>query len=231
MKIVFENVAKVYEETETVVLNNFNMTVEKGEFVLLTGRSGIGKSTVLRLLLREILPDKGEIKVGEYSLTDMRGSHIPYYRRKLGVIFQSSPLIETKNVFENICLARDIIGARKKDSRKVVTSICSFLGIANLYKRYPSQLSGGQKQKVCLARALVNYPDLILADEPTGNLDPETSKEIMSYLEEINTSGTTIIVATHDKDIVNRMKKQVITLKDGRLVSLKKKGTYNNEAD
>ncbi|MBR5578981.1 MAG: ATP-binding cassette domain-containing protein [Lachnospiraceae bacterium] len=214
MKIVFENVTKKYADTETVVLNNFNMTVEKGEFVLLTGRSGIGKSTVLRLLLREILPEKGEIKVGDDSLTDMKGSRIPYYRRKLGVVFQNSPLIETKNVFENICLAREIIGGRKKDSRKVVTSICSFLGIANLYKRYPSQLSGGQKQKVCLARALVNYPDLILADEPTGNLSYEESKEIMKLFELIHKQGITVLIATHDKESMGQISYREILLEE-----------------
>ena len=214
MKIVFNNVTKVYGDTDTVVLNNFNMTVEKGEFVLLTGRSGIGKSTVLRLLLREILPDKGEIKVGEYSLADMGVGQIPYYRRKLGVIFQNSPLIERKNVFENICLAREIIGGRKKDSRKVVTSICSFLGIADLYKRYPSQLSGGQKQKVCLARALVNYPDLILADEPTGNLSHDESKEIMKLFELIHRQGITVLVATHDKESMEQIVYREILLEE-----------------
>lgn len=214
MRIVFENVTKAYEDSETAVLNKYNMVIEKGEFILLTGRSGIGKSTVLRLLLRELLPDEGKIVVGEYSLTELWGNQIPYYRRKLGVILQDNGLVESRNVFENISLAREVIGGRKKDSRRVVASICSFLGIADLYNRHPSQLSGGQKQKVCLARALVNYPDLILADEPTGNLSHEESIEIMKLFELINKQGITVVLATHDKESLGEIAYREISLEE-----------------
>lgn len=200
MKIILEHVTKVYEDTNSKVLDNFSMVVEKGEFVLLTGESGIGKTTLLRLLLREINPDRGKIQVGEYDLGILPENKVPYYRRKLGVIFQDSRLINTKNVYENICLAREVVGGRKKDSRKVVTAICSFLKIADLYKRYPKELSGGEKQKVCLARALVNYPDLILADEPTGNLSYDESVELMKLFQLIHKQGVTVVIATHDKE-------------------------------
>ena len=200
MKIILEHVTKVYEDTNSKVLDNFSMVVEKGEFVLLTGESGIGKTTLLRLLLRDINPDRGKIQVGEYDLGILPENKVPYYRRKLGVIFQDSRLINTKNVYENICLAREVVGGRKKDSRKVVTAICSFLKIADLYKRYPRELSGGEKQKVCLARALVNYPDLILADEPTGNLSYDESIELMKLFQLIHKQGVTVVIATHDKE-------------------------------
>ncbi len=200
MKIILEHVTKVYEDTNSKVLDNFSMVVEKGEFVLLTGESGIGKTTLLRLLLRDINPDRGKIQVGEYDLGILPENKVPYYRRKLGVIFQDSRLINTKNVYENICLAREVVGGRKKDSRKVVTAICSFLKIADLYKRYPKELSGGEKQKVCLARALVNYPDLILADEPTGNLSYDESIELMKLFQLIHKQGVTVVIATHDKE-------------------------------
>lgn len=200
MKIILEHVTKVYEDTNNKVLDNFSMVVEKGEFVLLTGESGIGKTTLLRLLLRDINPDRGKIQVGEYDLGILPENKVPYYRRKLGVIFQDSRLINTKNVYENICLAREVVGGRKKDSRKVVTAICSFLKIADLYKRYPKELSGGEKQKVCLARALVNYPDLILADEPTGNLSYDESVELMKLFQLIHKQGVTVVIATHDKE-------------------------------
>lgn len=200
MKIILEHVTKVYEDTNSKVLDNFSMVVEKGEFVLLTGESGIGKTTLLRLLLRDINPDRGKIQVGEYDLGILPENKVPYYRRKLGVIFQDSRLINTKNVYENICLAREVVGGRKKDSRKVVTAICSFLKIADLYKRYPKELSGGEKQKVCLARALVNYPDLILADEPTGNLSYDESVELMKLFQLIHKQGVTVVIATHDKE-------------------------------
>lgn len=202
MKIHFADVTKTYRDTNTRVFEKFNLTIEKGEFVILTGESGIGKTTLLRLLLREIMPDSGKISVGEYHLESLPKSKIPFYRRKLGVVFQDSGLIGTKNVYDNICLAREVVGGSKRDSRKVITAICSFLGIAHLHKRYPGELSGGEKQKVCLARALVNYPDLILADEPAGNLSMEESREIMKLFHLIQRQGITVIIATHNKEIL-----------------------------
>lgn len=212
MKIRFEQVTKTYQEAEKPVLFKFDLSIQKGEFVLLTGESGIGKTTLLRLLLREIYPQEGKITVGEYNLGTLSESELPFYRRKLGVIFQDFRLVETKNVYENIYLAREVIGGRKKDSRRAVTAICSFLGIADLYKRYPEELSGGQKQKVCLARALVNYPDLILADEPTGNLSYEESVEIMKLFALIHQQGVTIVMATHDKDSLKDLSYREIIL-------------------
>ena len=214
MKIEFEHVTKTYEDTDTRVLQDLSFVVEKGEFVIITGPSGIGKSTLIRLLLRETLPEKGRVIVDGECLNDIPVQKIPFYRRKLGIVFQDFRLVETKSVFENISLARDVVGGRKKDSRKVVASICSFLKITDLFRRYPKELSGGEKQRVCLARALVNYPGLLLADEPTGNLSFEESKEIMKLLELINKQGITVIVATHDKESLQGISYREISLQE-----------------
>lgn len=214
MKIEFEHITKTYEDTGTKVLQDLRFVIEKGEFVIITGRSGIGKSTLIRLLLREMLPDAGRIMVDGSCLNDLPHHKIPFYRRKLGIVFQDFRLVETKNVFENICLAREVIGGRNKDSRKVVSSICSFLKITDLYRRYPKELSGGEKQKVCLARALVNYPGLLLADEPTGNLSPEESKEMMRLFELINKQGITVVIATHDKESLEGISYREIPLQE-----------------
>ena len=214
MKIEFKHVTKNYEDTGTKVLQDLSFVIEKGEFVIITGPSGIGKSTLIRLLLRETLPDKGRIIVDGDCLNDVPDQKIPFYRRKLGIVFQDFRLVETKSVFDNICLARDVVGGRKKDSRRVVSSICSFLKITDLFKRYPKELSGGEKQRVCLARALVNYPGLLLADEPTGNLSFEESKEIMKLLELINKQGITVIVATHDKESLQGISYREISLQE-----------------
>ena len=214
MKIEFKHVTKNYEDTGTKVLQDLSFVIEKGEFVIITGPSGIGKSTLIRLLLRETLPDKGRIIVDGDCLNDVPDQKIPFYRRKLGIVFQDFRLVETKSVFDNICLARDVVGGRKKDSRRVVSSICSFLKITDLFRRYPKELSGGEKQRVCLARALVNYPGLLLADEPTGNLSFEESKEIMKLLELINKQGITVIVATHDKESLQGISYREISLQE-----------------
>ena len=212
MKIKIEHITKIYRDTQHKVLDDFSLSVEKGEFIILTGESGIGKTTLLRLLLREITPESGKIKVGGHQLEDMKEGEIPFYRRKLGVVFQDARLVEERTVYENICLAREVVGGRKRDSRKIITAICSSLGIADLYKRYPGELSGGQKQKVCLARALVNFPDLILADEPTGNLSPEESREIMKLFHLIHRQGITVVMATHDKESLGKIPYREILL-------------------
>lgn len=214
MKIEFEHVTKTYEDTGTKVLQDLSFVIEKGEFVIITGPSGIGKSTLLRLLFMETLPDAGRIMVDGECLNNLPYHNIPFYRRKLGIVFQDFRLVEGKSVFENIRLARDVVGGRNKDSRKVVSSICSFLKITDLFRRYPKELSGGEKQRVCLARALVNYPGLLLADEPTGNLSLEESKEIMKLLELINKQGITVVVATHDKESLEGISYREISLQE-----------------
>lgn len=188
----------MYEDNQCTALQDVNLEIADGEFVLLTGNSGCGKTTLLRLLLKEREPTSGEIWVNERNLADVRPSEIPYYRRSLGVVFQDFKLFEKKTVYENIDIARIVAGGRKKDAGIKISSLLAMLGIQQLHKRYPSQLSGGEKQKVCLARAIVNHPTILLADEPTGNLDPRSSEEIMQLFGLIHKQGTTVVVATHD---------------------------------
>lgn len=196
--IICRHVSKMYEDNQCTALQDVNLEIADGEFVLLTGNSGCGKTTLLRLLLKEREPTSGEIWVNERNLADVRPSEIPYYRRSLGVVFQDFKLFEKKTVYENIDIARIVAGGRKKDAGIKISSLLAMLGIQQLHKRYPSQLSGGEKQKVCLARAIVNHPTILLADEPTGNLDPRSSEEIMQLFGLIHKQGTTVVVATHD---------------------------------
>lgn len=198
--IICRHVSKTYEDNHCTALQDVTLEIADGEFVLLTGNSGCGKTTLLRLLLKELEPTSGEIWVNERNLADVRPSEIPYYRRSLGVVFQDFKLFEKKTVYENIDIARIVAGGRKRDARIKIGSLLAMLGIQQLHKRYPSQLSGGEKQKVCLARAIVNHPTILLADEPTGNLDPRSSEEIMQLFGLIHRQGTTVIVATHDPE-------------------------------
>lgn len=193
---------KVYEDTKTIVFQDLCITIEDGEFVLLTGSSGAGKTTFLRILLKETEYDAGKLYVNDRELKSISRREIPYYRREIGVVFQESRLIESMTVYQNIEMARLVVGGKKKDSENIITSLLVLLGISDLHKRFPSELSGGQKQKVCLARALVNHPHLLLADEPTGNLDPQSSLEMMQLFELIHRQGITVIVATHDLNTV-----------------------------
>lgn len=197
--IRFEHVTKRYEETDTTVFEDLDLTIERGEFILLTGKSGSGKSTLIRLLLRDTDVSKGRILVFGQDISRLSSGEIPFYRRKIGTVFQEPGLMEDRTVYENVEIARLIAGGRKKDNRKVITALFSLLGITDLYKRYPAQLSGGERQKVCLARALVNYPSILLADEPTGNLSGEESREIMQLFSLIHRQGITVITATHDR--------------------------------
>jgi len=197
--IQFEHVTKRYEGTEENVFDDFSVLIKTGEFVLLTGESGAGKSTFIRLLLKDTEVTAGEIRVQNQSILPIKGRAVPYYRRKMGVVFQDYYLMPEKTVYENVEIVRVIAGGRRKDSRAVISSLFMLLGISHLHKRYPSQLSGGEMQKVCLARALVNYPSILLADEPTGNLSPEESKEVMRLFELVHRQGITVVVATHDK--------------------------------
>lgn len=223
--IVFENVSKTYE-TGTPALNGINLKIEKGEFVFIVGNSGSGKSTLIKLLLKELEPTEGKIYVNNKQLNRMRRGQVPKYRRSLGVVFQDFRLLKDRNVYENIAFAQRVIGTPGRVIRRQVPMMLSLVGLAEKYKSFPKQLSGGEQQRVALARALVNNPDILLADEPTGNLDPKNSWEIMRLLEEINKRGTTVLVVTHNQEIVDAMKKRVITMHKGNITGDEKKSGY-----
>ena len=226
--ITLENVSKAYS-TGAPALNNVSLKIEAGEFVFVVGDSGSGKSTLIKLLLRELLPTSGKIMVNDIDVASLRHKQIPKYRRKLGVVFQDFRLLKDRNVYENVAFAQRIVQTPSKEIKKNVPSILSTVGLAGEYKARPKQLSGGEQQRVALARALVNNPPILLADEPTGNLDPKNSWEIMKLLEEINERGTTVLVVTHNREIVNAMKKRVITMNKGVIVNDEKEGTYIDE--
>lgn len=226
--ITLENVSKAYS-TGAPALNNVSLKIEAGEFVFVVGDSGSGKSTLIKLLLRELLPTSGKIMVNDIDVASLRHKQIPKYRRKLGVVFQDFRLLKDRNVYENVAFAQRIVQTPTKEIKKNVPSILSTVGLAGKYKARPKQLSGGEQQRVALARALVNNPPILLADEPTGNLDPKNSWEIMKLLEEINERGTTVLVVTHNREIVNAMKKRVITMNKGVIVNDEKEGTYIDE--
>ena len=223
--IVLKNVSMTYP-AGTTALKDINIKIDKGEFVFIVGRSGSGKTTLIKLLLRELVPTKGTITVDKTDLTKMKRREIPKLRRKIGVVFQNFRLLKDLNVYENVAFAQRVIEAPVNLIRKRVPSVLTMVGLGDKYKVYPRQLSGGEQQRVAIARAVVNKPPILIADEPTGNLDPENSVEIMKMLDEINKQGTTVIVVTHNQEIVNMMQKRVITLKKGRVVSDEKKGGY-----
>lgn len=227
--IEMNNVTKVYTNG-TMALDNISMTVQRGEFVFLIGPSGSGKSTLIKILMREIKVTNGEIFVNGRDVSSMFRSEIPYLRRSMGVVFQDFRLLEKKTLYDNVAFAMEIIGAYKREIKKRVPVVLKMVGLSDKKDCYPWQLSGGEQQRAALARAIVNKPDLLIADEPTGNLDPETSSHIMSLLEEINAGGTTILVATHDINMVNKMEKRVIELSCGKIVRDDLRGHYKNEA-
>lgn len=226
--IVLENVSKAYT-TGAPALDNVSLKIGKGEFVFIVGDSGSGKSTLIKLLLRELVATEGEIHVMGYNLNRIKHRHIPKFRRNLGVVFQDFRLLKEWNVYENVAFAQRIVEVPMKQIKRNVPSILATVGLAGKYKAKPRQLSGGEQQRVALARALINKPAILLADEPTGNLDPKNSWEIMHLLEEINENGTTVIVVTHSKEIVNEMKKRVITMKKGVVISDEVEGGYIDE--
>lgn len=226
--IVLENVSKAYS-TGAPALDNVSIKIGKGEFVFIVGDSGSGKSTLIKLLLRELVATEGSIHVMGYDLNKIRHRQIPKFRRNLGVVFQDFRLLKEWNVYENVAFAQRIVEVPMKQIKRNVPSILSTVGLAGKYKAKPRQLSGGEQQRVALARALINKPTILLADEPTGNLDPKNSWEIMHLLEEINENGTTVIVVTHSKEIVNEMKKRVITMKKGVVISDEVEGGYIDE--
>jgi cell division transport system ATP-binding protein len=226
--IELRNVSKTYPNG-TVALRDINLKLDKGEFVFLVGPSGSGKSTLVKLLLKEEDATEGEVYVNGYDVTAMTRQEIPYLRRSLGVVFQDFRLLPNKTVYENVAFAMIITEALPKEIRRQVPMALALVGLSRKANMYPHQLSGGEQQRVALARALVNNPALMIADEPTGNLDPETSWEIMKLLSEINHRGTTVIVATHEKSIVDEMKKRVVSINKGLIVRDQEKGLYRDE--
>ncbi len=228
--ITLENVSKAYS-TGAPALNGVTLHINRGEFVFIVGDSGSGKSTLIKLLLRELTPTEGNIRVMGYDLNKLRHRKIPKFRRNLGIVFQDFRLLKDRNVYENVAFAQRIIETPTKEMKKNVPSILATVGLAGKYKAKPKQLSGGEQQRVALARALVNKPSILLADEPTGNLDPKNSWEIMKLLEEINEAGTTVLVVTHNREIVNAMQKRVVTMKKGVIVSDEEKGGYIDDED
>jgi len=226
--IVLENVSKIYKN-DTKALDNINIRINKGEFVFVVGTSGSGKSTFIKLLLKELDPTSGKVFVNGRDLTRLRRNQVPTLRRGIGVVFQDFRLLKDRTVFENVAFAQRIIGASKHEINRRVPEILATVGLSEKLHSFPRELSGGEQQRVALARALVNRPTLLLADEPTGNLDPHNSWEIMNLLDEINRNGTTVVVVTHNHEVVNMMKKRVITLHKGNLVSDEQKGGYGYE--
>ena len=216
--IRLENVSKSYKRSQGLALNEVSLDIERGEFVFLVGTSGSGKSSLMRLMLREERPDSGEVLVLGENLRRMPGRRVPKFRRRLGVVFQDFRLLPNKTVYQNVAFALKVIGKSKAFIDAAVPDVLRLVGLEDKANRYPTELSGGEQQRVAVARALVNRPEVLLADEPTGNLDPETSLEIMGLLERINLSGTTVIMATHDRSIVDRMSKRVVEISSGQIV-------------
>ena len=226
--IVFENVTKTYS-TGSPALNGVSLKIKKGDFVFIVGDSGSGKSTLIKLMLRELVPTDGEIYVNGVNLSKLRRRQVPKYRRNLGVVFQAFRLIKNWSVYENVAFAQRIVQTPNRLIKRNVPAILSIVGLASKYKAKPQQLSGGEQQRVAMARALINKPPILLCDEPTGNLDPKNSWEIMKLLEQINKRGTTVVVVTHNREIVNEMQKRVITMKKGVILNDEEKGGYIDE--
>lgn len=226
--VLLDHVTMEYP-TGTKALDDVSLHIKKGDFVFIVGSSGSGKTTLIKLLLKEINPTSGEITVDDTIYSKMKRKEIPMLRRKIGVVFQNFRLLKDRTVFENVAFAQQVIEKPMSEIRRQVPGTLTLVGLAGKYKQFPKELSGGEQQRVALARAIVNQPDIILADEPTGNLDPKNSLEIMTLLEEINKKGTTVVVVTHNKEIVNLMKKRVIVLKKGKIVSDEEEGGYKDE--
>lgn len=221
------NVSKTYfGEVEVEALKDINLHIKRGDFVFLVGPSGAGKSTLTRLLIREELPTKGQIMVDDRSLLRLKGREIPYYRRKIGFVFQDFRLLMDRTVYENVAFAMEAIELPTYEIKERVPAVLEMVGLKEKINAYPHQLSGGQQQRVCIARAVVNDPLIVIADEPTGNLDPKSSLEVMNLLKAINQRGTTVIAATHDRDMVNFMKKRVVALSNGLIVRDEERGEY-----
>ena len=224
--IELRNVTKEYSKGHAA-LNGVSVKIERGEFVFIVGDSGSGKSTLIKLIMKELNPTEGTIIVNGQNLNRMKHRNIAKYRRGLGVVFQDFRLLKDRNIYENIAFALRVTETPTRVIKKKVPAALSLVGLAQKYKSFPKELSGGEQQRVAIARAIVNEPAILLADEPTGNLDPKNSREIMKLLEQINDRGTTVLVVTHNKEIVNAMKKRVVTMHEGSIISDEKEGEYH----
>ena len=223
--IDLQDVSKSYAAGIPAV-NNINLHIDKGEFVFIVGDSGAGKSTIIKMMLKELEPTSGKIVINGKNLARLKRRKVPMLRRDIGVVFQDFRLLKDRNVYENVAFAQRVVETQVKILRRRVPAMLSMVGLAEKYRTYPKELSGGEQQRVALARALVNNPPILLADEPTGNLDPKNSWEIMKLLEEINNRGTTVIVVTHNREVVDAMQKRVVTIRKGVIVSDERKGGY-----
>lgn len=229
--VQMNNVRKVYESSNTVALDGVSLTINDGEFVFLVGPSGSGKTTIMKLITGEVRPTSGQIIVNDFDMGTIKRRKLPKVRRTLGVIFQDYRLIENMNVYDNVAFAMRVVGAANSEIKKRVPYILELVGLEGRSKRMPNELSGGEQQRVAIARALVNNPSVIIADEPTGNLDPARSLEIMMLLEQINALGTTVLVVTHERELVNRFTKRVVAISEGRIISDGMDGYYLNEEE
>ena len=223
--IRISDVQKTYK-TGTVALYDIDLTISKGDFVFIIGASGSGKSTLIKMLYREEKPDKGSIIIGGVNVAKLKNRKVYILRRKLGVVFQDFKLLPKLTVFENVAFAMEAFAVDKKKIQKRVMEVLELVGLKGKVRQYPNQLSGGEQQRLCIARAIVNNPKLLICDEPTGNLDPDTSMGIMKVLDDINKMGTTIVMTTHNRDIVNKMQKRVIVLEEGKIVKDYERGKY-----
>ncbi|PZO93952.1 cell division ATP-binding protein FtsE [Streptococcus halichoeri] len=223
--IEMKGVSKKYHRS-TTALRHIDVSVHQGEFVYLVGPSGAGKSTFIKLLYREEKVSSGSLYVGEFDLTRLKGKKVPLLRRHIGVVFQDYKLLPKKTVYENVAYAMEVIGEKRRNIKKRVPEVLELVGLKHKMRSFPSQLSGGEQQRVAIARAIVNNPKLLIADEPTGNLDPEISWEVMQTLERINLQGTTILMATHNSHIVNTLRHRVIAIEDGRIIRDEEEGEY-----
>lgn len=227
--ILMENVRKVYDSSNAVALDGIDLTIKDGEFVFLVGPSGSGKTTIMKLITGEIKPSSGKIIVNDFDMSTIKRRKLPKARRTLGIVFQDYRLIENMTVYDNVAFAMRVVGARSKDIKTRVPYVLDLVGLEGREKRMPNELSGGEQQRVAIARALVNNPRMIVADEPTGNLDPVRSLELMLLFEKINEMGTTVMVVTHEKELVNAFSKRVITIDGGHVISDGMDGYYSYE--
>ncbi len=229
--IRMKNVTEVYDSSDTVALDGIDLKIDEGEFAFLVGPSGSGKTTLMKLITGEVRPTNGTVIVNDFDMSKIRRRKLPKMRRTLGVVFQDYRLIDNMTVYDNVAFAMRVVGARNKDIRKRVPYVLELVGLEGREKRLPNELSGGEQQRVAIARALVNSPRMLVADEPTGNLDPVRSLELMLLFEKINEMGTTVLVVTHEKELVNALAKRVITIEDGHVISDGMDGYYSYDLE